>query len=187
MSDHELIQMLQSRETEEQGFRDAYQAYSKLVLYVARQYGLADEFCEELLHDVFMRLLHQKAHLKADRSLKAWLCTTARNLAVDIKRKHRKEILIKTTVEKNIAVPMLNPQVVHNVECKAVAEIINEISIETKDDSLKLFYIDGLKAREIAEIKEVEISTVTTNLTRLRRRFKERIKMRIQEIRESVT
>lgn len=185
MEDQILLKELQNKDSEEQGFQKIYEKYGRLVLYVAKQFSLSEELCEELVHDVFLRMYQKRSSLNQGEKLKGWLCITTRNLAIDLKRKNRKEMLIKTTVEKNIAKPMLNPQVVHNVECQAISQLIEQLTAETGDDSLKLFYVDGLKAKEIAEAKGLEVSTVTTHLSRLRRKFKDRIKEKIESIREA--
>ena len=175
-----LLNQLQAGDTT--ALTDVYKLYSRLVLHVCRQYGLDDQDAEDILQETFLALLRNANSIDNGKHMKKWLCTTARHAAIDLLRKRRPT----TTVEDHANVTELFPETYqHENECQVVRETIDKICLETNEDTLRLFYVDGKSVKEIAHLQDVAVSTVTTKLTRLRRLFLGEIKAQIESLRKA--
>ena len=67
-----------------------------------------------------------------------------------------------------------------------VGRLIEEVCGETGDDTLRRFYVEGATARQIAEQRGEAVGSITNRLSRLRKRFGDRFKRHIDELRASV-
>lgn len=61
-------------------------------------------------------------------------------------------------------------------------ELVEEIAVLPGGADFKAFYVDGRKAKDIAAAHGEAVSTVTTRLSRLRERFRERLNSRLQQL-----
>lgn len=167
---------------DDRALKGLYKLYARLVLHICRQHRLTDQDSEDVLQETFMTLLEKSDTLEDATKVKGWLCMTARHKAVDILRRQKKQIAVASEESTE---PLVSEQQMNNLECQLVTEEILAIEQETGDTLLRLRFIEGRSVKEIAEAQGVAVSTITTNLTRKRREFSERIKKRISSLRES--
>ena len=71
-----------------------------------------------------------------------------------------------------------------DAEIKLVENLILEINNDELKETIRLFYIEGKKTSEIADIQKITQSLVTTRLNRFRTAFRKRIVIEILKHRE---
>lgn len=64
-------------------FQKVYSEYTHLLFYVVRRCGIVNERGQDLVHDAFIKLYDHRRQIRKANSIKAWLVTTVRNLAID--------------------------------------------------------------------------------------------------------
>ncbi|MDQ3234685.1 MAG: sigma-70 family RNA polymerase sigma factor [Pseudobdellovibrionaceae bacterium] len=168
----------------EPSFQKVYEAYYGLIQYIIQRCGVDHEEKRDLIQETFLKL-HTKAHeIKDAAAIKPWLVSCARHLAVDYQR--RKKFIPLSDPDANHAVSQRadesQTQHNHELEVRLVGHLIQEVCAQEQDDTLKLFYIDGLKAREIAELRGEAVSTITTRLGRLRQKFRHVFEQRLERL-----
>lgn len=174
---------------DEQAFKKVYDAYVGLVQYVVARCGLNQEERDDVVQETFFKLYRSAATINEVASIKAWLAVTARNLVIDRRRKDRGQGPNHDATEfERLSEPSyqkFSNVYRREVEAQIVGKIIDEIALaETGGATFKMFYVQGLTAREIAEQTGEAVSTITTRLTRLRRKFGERIRQHIDDLHE---
>ena len=121
--------------------------------------GKAD--AEDIVQDVFLKLVEKHPGFDSIEHETAWLIRVAVNLCKSRLRSHWKK---KT-------VPLLDTYPAQNPEQQNLIETV--LSLPSKYRVvIHLFYYEGYATREIAEITEQKESTVREQLTRARRLLK---------------
>jgi len=172
-------------------FRKVYDAYYNLAVYVCRRCGLSEQNIDEIVQDAFLKLFTNlptlRATLQTSSQLRAWIATTCRNGAIDYIRRNKK-LSFGDDAVLGAGEQQHDPNehsYLRELEFKITADFIQEVIQEPGGDTFVMFYRDGKTAREIAAEKNEAISTVTTRLTRLRRKFADALKNRIETLRSN--
>lgn len=136
--------------------------FSDMIFRIAYQNLLNTADSEDIVQDVFVKLLKHKTYEFKDKEhLKAWLIRITINQCVDWKRKffRNKEIAIE-----DYEIPFEEKE----------ESLVYEISQLPKDDRniIYLHYYEGYTIREIAEILGKKQNTVNSKLTRARGKLK---------------
>lgn len=168
----------------EASFQKVYEAYYGLIQYIIQRCGIDHEEKRDLIQETFLKL-HTKAHeIKDPAAIKPWLVSCARNLALDYLRK--KKFVPLSDPDADLALAQRadesQEQEDHELELRLVGHLIQDVCAQEQDDTLKLFYVDGLKAREIAELRGEAVSTVTTRLGRLRQKFRHVFEQQLERL-----
>lgn len=166
-------------------FKRVFDQYYQLVKYVVCQCGIPREECNDIVQEIFLRFYQNTQKMNHQSSIKSWLVTSARNLAIDYYRKSRKT----TSLENEDAIESEDNMVMNirrELELSLIGDLIDRLAVETGDSTLVEFYRQGLSAREISEKNNEPISTVTNRLSRLRKKFSEHLKQHIEELRASI-
>lgn len=155
-------------------FKQVYDTYVGLIQFVVSRCGIPQGDCDDVVHDVFLSLWQNKDSVSHHSKLKAWLTTTARNRAMDYHRKNQvrqdKSQEIKRTMEATADIQLDDG--LREVELAVLGQLIDEACAKEKDDTLCLFYRKGMSAKAIAQLKGEAVSSVTTRLSRLRKKLK---------------
>ncbi len=77
--------------TENHVFNEIYEKYKNLVLKVAYMYSDDYSEAEDIMQEVFLRL-YREMDEKPHTNVKAWLCITAKYLALNYRRKAAREV-----------------------------------------------------------------------------------------------
>jgi RNA polymerase sigma factor (sigma-70 family) len=167
-------------------FREHYERYFDLILFIAQRFRVPDP--ESVVQDTFLRFL--TAEVRDPAKVKSWLCATARNLCVDVLRRKRELLLTETefpgeagSVGEANALAAAGYDPLAELELLLVEDVLRQLAGETGDDTLLLFYSEGHSAATIAGKKGEAVSTVTTRLSRYRKRFGELIRAKVLELR----
>lgn len=177
--------MKRARSLDQQTFRGMYEAHVGFVQFIARQAGCKDMEADDMVQETFLRLYQNPPDTREERAVRSWLAVTAKRVIIDLARKRRHESNTSdTTVEPSSAALWFRDEeaLEHELELLAVRELIEEIASQPGGEDFRAFYVDGLKAREIAERRGESISSVTTRISRLRARFRENLRTRLQQL-----
>lgn len=147
--------------------------HGTLVRYLTRRLGDRD-WAEEVAQETFVRALRQTT-ISNERS---WLFAVATNLVRDEARKaarqrHHLQLLAAEEREREPAEPDdAEEMTVENARDAACARRALD-SLAERDRQALLLKAEGLDYGEIAEVLEIEKSSVGTTLSRARRRLAE--------------
>jgi RNA polymerase sigma-70 factor (ECF subfamily) len=164
-------------------FRKIYDQYVGLMLFIASKYLKSKNDIEDVVQDVFATFYRDRATLEKPGWLKSWLVMATRNKAIDVLRKRKNEVVVDT-MSQDFAAYDDRESFRAELSIAVVREIFDELAASGQAGEMKMFYVDGLKAADIAQRLGLSISGVTTNLTRQRRKFAELIKRKIEEVLE---
>lgn len=178
MTDEELIEQLQ--EGEPHSLDELYRRYSKRLSLFVRQ-SLKAESPEDIVHDVFMRVIEKSHRFNPDKaSFRTWLFAIARNRCIDLLRRQQKVKFM--SMENNIdkdggerglhlkdVLTDSNPHVSESQAKALVVEAVNDCLEELQNgnekQALVLYYTTGKVYREIGEIFGKSISMIKKYIT----------------------
>ena len=146
----------------EEDYKVIVEEFSDMIYRTAYQNLMNVADAEDVVQDVFIRLLRHRKKSFTDREhLKAWLLRVTVNRCRDYRRfvLHRKETLLQEVPESEA------PQANHLYE---------EIAELSKDDRtiVYLHYYEGYSIKEIAKIMGKNSNTVSSKLTRARKKLR---------------
>ena len=141
-----------------------YDRYGRLAYAVAyRVLGDAGR-AEDVVQDCFLKLWNSRRGFDAERgSLRTWILTSVRNRSIDYTRgraaHERREREIPATIE--LIGPGSDPwsEVAQRMEAEAMLEALASLPAEQRQ-VIELAYYGGYTQNEIAEQKQVPLSTV---------------------------
>jgi RNA polymerase sigma-70 factor, ECF subfamily len=131
-------------------------------------FGLSDPDGEEVIQDVFLSLYRHLKRGKSDANLPGWVFRVAHNLALKHRSRTRRERAIDTQCLATELVvdrgPSPEEEVLaqsHRARVLAVVE-----ALPKRDRRCLLLHAEGLRYREIAEVLDISLGTVSMSLAR---------------------
>ena len=153
-------------------FEDLYTAYATDVLRVAYYYLGDRQRAEDVTQDVFVKLMTRHPALEAGRE-KAWLLKVTLNRCRDLWRgAWMKRVVLGHPSFELFPAPDEIGQI---AESASLAEAVNRLPAEFKEVVL-LHYYQGFGVSEIAEMLEIAEGTVSSRLSRARKRLQKDLK-----------
>ena len=151
------------------------EAYSGLLFRVAHSVLRSRAEAEDVVQDVFVRVLKHRGSLLAVRDMRVWLVRIAWNLALDRKRRARPEQMEESFVEGLVARGL--PADVAMEEAERMRSVLREIERLPKGERavLLLAAIEELGTKEMAEVLGRSESAVRALLSRARGKLSERM------------
>ena len=146
----------------EDSYKTVVEEFSDMIFRIAYQnlFHIAD--AEDVVQEVFIKLLRQKNCEFADKEhLKAWLIRVTLNQCTDFRRMFRK-------VREE---PLENYNFGFTAQDNSMLDLIAELPKEERT-MIYLYYYEGYKIREIAEILGKGQNTVNSKLVRARKKLK---------------
>jgi RNA polymerase sigma-70 factor (ECF subfamily) len=152
--------------------------YSALLFRVANSVLRSRTEAEDVVQDVFIRVLEHRLTLATVRDMRVWLIRIAWNLALDRKRRKRPDQLDEAFAESLASATM--PADTAMEEAQRFRIVLREIERLPKAErhALLLSAIDELGTPEIAAILCRSESAVRALLSRARVRLRERLEDR---------
>ncbi|MEX2403736.1 MAG: RNA polymerase sigma-70 factor [Balneolales bacterium] len=169
INDVEIIQGVQK------GDRDSFSKlfyiyYSDLFAFVLRYTG-SSEITEDLMQDIFLSIWHHRTTWSPSGKLRPYLYKTARNRTLDYLRSYKVKKEWETEAQY-IGLPHSESpaDIIHDRESyDEMAEAIED-AIKKLPDSRKMVFLlnreDGLTYQEIAEVLNISVKTVETQMGR---------------------
>ena len=151
------------------------ETYSSLLFRVAYSILRSQGEAEDVVQDVFVRILQHRQELPEVREIRVWLIRIAWNLAVDRRRRIRPEQFDLSFVESLVASNVPADQAID--EAERLQSVLQELEKLPKEERhvLLLSAVDELATTEIAAILGRSESAVRALLFRARTRLRKRL------------
>lgn len=147
---------------DKEGLKDIYEAYTACIYSTILAIVRNKETAEDLTSEFFIKLWTIAGQYKFGGRHKAWLLTIARNMAMDALRKYKNQ-QTEPEIPKEMAAP-------HNTEEDVMARLSFGEALKLLDEKeeaiLTLKFMGECTFREIAEILDMPMGTVTWKYTR---------------------
>src|SRR6202046_5414886 len=150
-------------------------AYSTLLFRIANSVLRSRTDAEDVVQDVFIRLLEHRLSLSTVRDMRVWLIRIAWNLALDRRRRKRPEQLDEAFARSLAGATVPADTAVE--EAQRLRSVLREIERLPKSERhvLLLSAIEELDTAEVAAVLRRSESAVRALLSRARGRLKERL------------
>ncbi len=128
-----------------------YEKYNKLLFGYFFKLTRNQQLCEDLVNDVFLKILYSKSNYRGDGIFSVWMFRIAHTIFVDNYHKSKRLILKETYVP--VHEEFYDTEIQY--EKKENKELIHKALLRLKKkerEIIVLSKLDGLKYREIAEI-----------------------------------
>jgi RNA polymerase sigma-70 factor (ECF subfamily) len=147
------------------GFEDLIRRWNGPLWRYLRRLAGNEQDAQELLQDVWIRVLRGMARLRDASKLRAWLFAIARRAAMDALR-------AQYAAPRNEDVSGLDPPApdVHDTlheDLDAVEQELQRLPVIERE-VLTLFYLDELSLGEVADVLAIPVGTVKSRLFRAR-------------------
>src|ERR1700727_2405259 len=154
------------------------ETYSPVLFRVVHSVLRSRAEAEDVVQDVFVRVLEHWRSLSAVRDMRVWLVRIAWNLAVDRRRRVRPEQMDESFVAGLVARSVPADRAVD--EARRMKAVLGEMERLPKGERhvLLLAAVDELGTAEMAEVLGRSESAVRALLFRARTRLRERLEMR---------
>lgn len=147
-----------------QDFETLYLSWQKQMILVAEQILRNRQDAEDAVHNALLRISRQQHTLpQEERSLRAYMLTSARHAAYDLLPKQRKEADIDTIVMADT--DDLFQKIVASEDYQRLLKAIGQLP-EKYRDVLMLRYVQELTVEEIAILLGKNRSTIHKQLSR---------------------
>ena len=157
-------------------FRLLFQSYAEPLCTFTEQYTKSPEIAEELVQDLFFKIWKDRSTWAPTVSVKSYLYTSARNLALDY-LKHQRVVddwKQEALADNESIVPTPDQSVCTKRLRRAVQEAIDELP-ERRRQVFKLSRQHGLTYKEIATVLDISIKTVETHMRRAFKFLRQRL------------
>ncbi len=151
------------------------ETYSALLFRVAYSILRSRTEAEDVVQDVFVRVMQHQRSLPNVRDLRVWLVRIAWNLALDRRRRIRPEQMDEIFAQTLVATNIPADQALN--EAQQMQNVLRELERLPKNERLVLLLsaIEELETSEIALVLKKSESGVRALLFRARARLRERL------------
>ena len=151
------------------------ETYSSLLFRVAHSVLRSRAEAEDVVQDVFVRVLEHRRSLIAVRDMRVWLVRVAWNLAIDRRRRIRPEQFDEGFADGLVAKNLPADEAL--TEAQRLRAVVRELERLPKSerDVLLLSVVEELGTAEMAEVLGRSESAVRALLFRARTRLRERL------------
>ena len=149
--------------------------YSRLLFRVAYSVLRSQSDAEEVVQDVFVRVLEHRGSLDAIRDMRVWLVRIAWNLAIDRRRRIRPEQMDAQFAAALVSGSMAADQALD--EAERMQSVLRELDRlpRAERQALLLAAVEELGASEMAAVLGRSESAVRALVFRARTRLRERL------------
>ena len=156
-----------AEDDDEAAFGEIFKLFYPRLLLFAQAILKSRELAEEVVEDVFLKLWENRKMLPAIKNLHYYLLVAAKHKALDYLEKMKRQAVISLDdVDVAFGEITINPE---NSMISAETIRIIQTIIETLPPRCKLIFRlvkeDGLKYREVAELLNISIKTVETQMS----------------------
>lgn len=161
---------------DEESFEFLFKKYFLPLTRFAWRYVNSKAIAEELVQEIFAIVWEKRKDLDTTGSVRSYLYSSVRNLSINHLNHHE----IKNRYDKQWTSQRENPEIKFHDEIReeqirnAIATAIEELPQRSKM-TYKLHRYDGLTYQEIAEVMEVSVKTVESQMTRTLKILRERL------------
>lgn len=139
--------------------------YSKMVFQIAYQNTFIKSNAEDITQDVMIKLWKNIKKIKNEEHLKAWLIRATINASIDSNKSFKTQYEVELD-ENNEEAGYFDES---DVEVFSKLKLLKPVSRNV----IYLFYYQGYKTKEIAKLLNMNINTVSTNLSRAKQELRD--------------
>ena len=161
---------------DQKAFRKIYDLYKDRLYYYALKITKENEASEDVVQQVFVNLWNHRKDICLNYSFDAYLFRIVRNCAFNYLKSAAKAKLLKQEYRDECAWYSLGVDG-HTAyyECEEVAlQAINALP-EKRQIIFKMSYEDGMSHEDIAELLDISIHTVKSQLSKATKKIKEQL------------
>lgn len=139
---------------------EIYEAYIGYIYSVVQQVVSNREDAEDVTSEFFIKLWHLAGTYRGGGGHRAWMAAIARNMAVDLLRKTRREVLTEDfadTMDQNASDVCIEQEVIADMSLQQALDILKPGEREI----VNLKIMGDLTFREIAAVLKIPLGTVT--------------------------
>ncbi|OQW86029.1 MAG: hypothetical protein BWK72_19105 [Rhodoferax ferrireducens] len=154
-----------------------YRHYSPYVYAFVRHRVTVDAAAEELTHDVFLSVFKDPQAFGFKAKFSTWLCSIARNKAIDLWRKQKNELVLQDVDEQILEnAPDPNWDFVARFEsaqdADAVRYCLDRLPADHREAMFWVYYEDA-SLEEVAKLQNCPVGTVKSRLFNARQRMRD--------------
>ena len=163
---HDTEQIRRIRDGNERAFEQLFRHYGQALVHFAHTYVRDLSIAENLVQDVFVAVWENRATLNPNRSIKSYLYTATKNRA--LKHLRHEEVTHKNreNIDLYSVAPSTPDQLLSHDETAAAIGRAIEALPEKCRIVFKMNRFDLLKYAEVAEVLEISVKTVETQMGR---------------------
>jgi len=157
-------------------FEDLFNSYCQQLINFARRYVFDKQIAENIVQDVFVNVWQSRTNLDPSKMIKAYLFTAVKNNSL----KHLRHLNIENKGIESTP-PYINDdeRPDRKLDEKELAIKVHQAIDELPEKCKEIFKMnrfENLKYAEIAEILDISIKTVETQMGRALKKLRERLK-----------
>lgn len=173
------VLMVRVAEGDVEAYEQIYHRYKNRILTFIHRYVGDREWAEDLTHETFLKLYRNPRAFDPRSRFVTWLFTVARNLAIDFLRRRKPVTTLSQgdRGDESFQIELPDDQGEEPADAALIRELEENIqeTLMTLSDKLRevfiLCAIQGLSYEEVAAIVGCPAKTVSSRLSRARKRF----------------
>jgi RNA polymerase sigma-70 factor (ECF subfamily) len=145
---------------------DLFDQFRDRLLRYVLTFGLRVEDCEEVIQETFLALFQHLTRGKSRRNLRGWLFRVAHNLALRTRLRARRDAQAPNPPEDVMIDPAPNPE--HQFESAQRRQRLLAVfqALAEQDRRCLSLRAEGIRYREIAEVLDMSLGSVSVSLAR---------------------
>lgn len=186
MKNRHNLREAKRREAESCAIHELYQRFNRPIYSFFANRGFGAEECRDMVQETFLRAFRGVECFRGDAEATTWLWSIAKNVWLETRRKRSR--LKRSAQEVSLEILRLesgfDPQ--EHLENSQLGQIIKEEQIALLHEALHLLppqmrncvrlrVFQELRYREIAEVMQISIGTVKSQLADARERLRSRL------------
>ncbi len=162
-----------------EAYEQLYHRYKNRILTFIHRYVGDREWAEDLTHETFLKLYKNPRAFDPRNRFVTWLFTVARNLSIDFlrRRKSVSPLTVNDGDDDSFSLELPDSDTTSPVDRALIRELeenIQDVLMSLSDKLREVFIlcaIQGLSYEEVAQIVGCPAKTVSSRLSRARKRF----------------
>jgi RNA polymerase sigma-70 factor (ECF subfamily) len=178
MSDRDSRWAERIRDGDDQAFEELFRAYYSELCGFAADYLNSVDRAHDIVHDSFLKIWKKRKNIKVNKSIKAYLYKTVRNMALNEIRNSsvRSEILDEIS---NVSGSIKKRTAIDEVELKKIRDEVDKAISELPERRRMAFLLHrrhGFTYKEVAKIMGVATKTVENQIGRALKSLRSELK-----------
>ena len=155
-------------------YEEMFRTYFTSLCYFANKYVRDFDSCKEIVHKVFVNIWEKRDAFDFDKSPKSYLFTAVYNRCLNYLRDQKS---FQSTISEEVEnVTELNSDHLQEAELEAqIWKVINELPEKCREVFI-LNRFEGKKYAEVAEMLNISIKTVETQMSKALKTLRESLK-----------
>jgi RNA polymerase sigma-70 factor (ECF subfamily) len=162
-----------ARDGSSEAFAELVDRYRAPVVRLAYRMTQDADEAKDIAQDAFLRAFRGLPEFRTDRPFARWLFVIARNASLDSIRRRKRTSSVDPTQSEDLS-PSPEEFALRNDEAVRVREAVASLQPRYRA-ALELYYVRGLRYREIALELGIPLGTVKTYISRAKRKLREEL------------